>query len=169
MRSRHLHALVASILALGAARAVADDPTQQAHAIMREALLERAMRLPAAIATSGAAQSATTMAREHMDRTRRSEAERAAHQRAVEHGAMRSGAGRPGREMRGPDAGMHGGNSNGSWGMDCQDATNNWRMKDVHPQWMPGGGMGMGATPSGASPSTAGGMSSQVPDHVSGH
>ena len=86
MRSRHLHAIVASVLALAAARAVADDPAQQAHVIMREALLERALRLPAAITAGGAAQSATTTAREHMDRTRGAEAERAAHQRAAEHG-----------------------------------------------------------------------------------
>jgi hypothetical protein len=106
-----------------------------------------------------------------MDRTRRADAERAAHQRAVEHGSMRSGAGRPGRELRGSDAGMHGGSSNGSWGgMDCQDATNNWRMRDMHPTWMPGGGgMPMGASPNGGPSNTAGGMSPQTPDRMSGH
>ena len=144
MRRVHRHLVVIALAAeLCAGTALADDPAQQAHAMMREALLERASWTADALMSSrGMPHSPTSIAREHMERMRGAEAERAAHRRAVEHGTRRSGAGRPDREMDGPRGDMHHGGSNGSgsWGMDCQDAAGNSRTSDMHHDWMPGGG-----------------------------
>ena len=134
----HVAAAVAVAVAVGpwAGGAQADDPAQQAHAIMRQALLDRAVRVPDATTSS---RESTATARERMDRMRRAEAERAAHERAAEHGSKRSGVGRSDRETHGAPGSMHGGS--GSWGMDCQDAAGNSRTKDMHDGGMPGGGM----------------------------
>lgn len=167
--SRRHFVLVAVALELCAAAALADDPAQQAHAMMREALLERASVTAAALAGSrGTTHSAATIVREHIDRMRGAEAERAAHRRAVEHGTRRSGAGRPDREMNGAPANMHGGSSNsGSWGMDCQDAAGNWRTNDMH-HWMPGGGTWqMGGMLMGGSSSTVQQGAAKAPDQPS--
>lgn len=163
---RHLLTLAVAV-ELCAASAWADDPAQQAHAIMREALLERAAPTAGAlVGSSGAPHSAATIAREHMDRMRRAEAERAAHRRAVEHGTRRSGAGRPDRQMNGAPGNMHGGSNSGSWGMDCQDAAGNWRTKDMHGDWMPGGGgMPMGLSTGGSS-STAQRGAAKAPEQA---
>jgi hypothetical protein len=164
---RHVVA-VAVAIELCAAGALADDPAQQAHAMMREALLERAgVTADALIGSRGTAHPAATIAREHMDRMRGAEAERAAHRRAVEHGTRRSGAGRPDRETHGAPGNMHGGSSSsGSWGMDCQDAAGNWRTKDMHDDWMMpgGGGMPMGGTLTGGSSSTVQRGAAQAPE-----
>ncbi len=134
----HVVAVVAVAVGLGATGARADDAAQQAHAIMRQALLDRAAGEPDATAPP---RGPAAVARERMDRMRRAEAERAAHQRAVEHGSKRSGAGRSDRGMPGASGNMHGGSGNGSWGTDCQDAAGNWRTKDMHGGGMQGGGM----------------------------
>ncbi len=134
----HFAAVVTAAVGFGAGGARADDAAQQAHAIMRQALLERAIRGPAATAQS---RGPAAIAREGMDRMRRAEAERAAHQRALEHGSRRAGAGRLDRGTPGTPGSMHGGTGNGSWGMDCQDAAGNWRTKDMRDGGMPGGGM----------------------------
>lgn len=143
MLARHIHGFVASALVICSANVLADEPAQQAHSIMHDALLARATRLPVATASpSGAAQSATAVAHEHTSRTGRAQAERAAHDRAAAHGSMRSGAGRPDREMRAAGPSTHGGHSGGTGsGLGCQDAAGNWRTMESHPgEWMHDGG-----------------------------
>jgi hypothetical protein len=169
LRSLHFAVVAVAVELCAAAGARADDPAQQAHAMMRETLLERAgLTAEALVGLRATTHSASTIAREHMDRMRGAEAERAAHRRAVEHGTRRSGAGRPDREVNGAPASMHGGGtSSGSWGMDCQDAAGNWRTNDMHHDWMPGGGSPMGGMPTGASSSTVQQGAAQAPEQPS--
>lgn len=143
-------AIVAFAVGLGlwTFRAQAADPVLEAHAIMRQALSDRAVEATRERAADReAAPSAGAAARQHADRVRRSEAERAAHRRALEHGSRRSGAGRPDREMHGAPGGMHGGGMGDSWGMDCQDAAGNRRSRDMHDGGMPHDGMPGQPTP----------------------
>ncbi len=170
LRSRRHFVVIAVAIELCSAGALADDPAQQAHAMMREALRERvSVTTNALVGSRETTRSAATIAREHMDRMRGTEAERAAHRRAVEHGTRRSGAGRPDREMNAAPSNMHGGSSNsGSWGMGCQDAAGNWRTTDMHPDWMPGGGdWRMGGMLMGGSSSTVQQGAAKAPEQPS--
>jgi len=168
---RHLFTAFAitAAVSLGGGVARADDPSREAHAIMRAALLEHASH-PIDREDS---RSAMTAGREHMDRVRRAEAEREAHHRAVEHGTRRSGMGSSGRDMGVASDPMHGGSrSSDSWGMECHDAAGNRRTMDTHDEWMPGGGMdhgGGGGMPLAPAPeekpgSTAG-LAPEAPPH----
>lgn len=126
-------------VALGGANARADDPFEQAHAIMREALMEHAF-FPL---DRGGAPSSMAIEHDRTDRVHRAEAEREAHHRAVEHGTRPSGEGSSGRNPGGATDSVHGGSrSVDSWGADCHDAAGNRRTMETHDDWMPGGGMG---------------------------
>lgn len=153
MSRRIAVALLAASLGLWSPRASADDPAQEAHAIMRRAMLDRAMGTARAMAGDREMAPASAAARRQLDRMRRAEAERDAHRRALEHGARRSGAGRTERDARGAPGGMHGGSGGNSWGTDCQDAAGNSRTRDMHDGGMPGrpmpGGMKASPGPSG--------------------
>ena len=133
-------ALLAVAVELCAPGALADDSAQQAHAIMREVLLERAALTAEALAAREVTHPAATIAREHMRRMSPAEAERAAHHRAVEHGSRWSGAGRPDRDVNGAHPNMHeGGSSDSGWGREGQDAASTWRTEHGHGEEMPGG------------------------------
>jgi hypothetical protein len=133
-------ALFAVAVELCAPGALADEPAQQAHALMREVLLERAAPTAQALAAREVNQPAAAIAREHTRRMSPAEAERAAHYRAVEHGSRRSGAGRPDRDVNGAHPNMHEGGSGDSGSRrECQDAASNWRTEHRHGEGMPSG------------------------------